>query len=328
MKKIDIPEVEKKRIVKLREAGKNWSEIKEKTGIPRHACKRYYLEWQQETLAADKVNIRRTVAAEYFKEHIELQVGFAGQLVELLNISRLYVPDVDSKERLAPLWNTDRWLEKTEEGGILPVVYSKEEGEEITPRVRGIRQQNHLVYESLKEHTRGKIRWEAFDEWQTGWDGCLDALRQLRSDIRLKINEKMESEGTGDSFTRLLGEQIKPKFEGEFMKVIWRSLVDRNIGQISGGNDDIEISKRLASYLIGENTEEPVIPSSLLSVLKSVVMDIITSLVKDSSSIKLIRRLDQGLKKMSKAYLVFEEKLNPMVLRPLLLSTRCRLCPV
>lgn len=328
MKKIEIPDKEKKRIIKLREAGKNWSEIQEQTGIPRHACKRYYLEWQRETLGDDKVTIRRTVAAEYFKEHIELQVDFAGQLVELLNISRSSVPEIDSRERLAPLWNTNRWLKKTEEGGILPVVYGKEEGKEITPKLRGIRQQNHLVLESLKEHTTEQIRWEAYDDWHTGWDGCLEALHQLRSDIRRKLNERMETEGTGDSFTRLLGEQVKPEIEEEFMKVIWRSFVDRNLGQISGESDDIDISRRFANYLIGENTGEPVIPSGRLVVIKSVVMDIVTSLVKDSGSIKLIRQLNQGLENISKAYLELEEKLNPMVLRSLLLSTRCRLCPV
>lgn len=267
------------------------------------------------------------VAAEYLKEHIELQVNFAGQQVELLHISRLSVPEVDSREHLARLWNTDRWLKKTEVD-IHPVVYGKKEGEEITPKLRGIRQQNHLLFESLKEHTRGKIRWEAFDEWQTGWDDCLDALRQLRSDIRLKINEKMESEGTSGSLASFFGEQAKPRMEEEMVRLVWRSLVDRYFGQISGGFDNIEISRRFAGYLTGDDTGEPVIPADYPGMVKSAVMDIVTSLVKDSGSIKLIRQLNQGLENISKAYLELEEKLNPMVLRPLLLSTRCRLCPV
>ncbi len=327
MKKIEISDKKKKRIIMLREAGKNWSEIHEQTGIPRHACKRYYLEWQQETLAADKVAIRRTVAAEYLKEHIELQADFYGQLLELLNILRSSVPEVDSGEHLAPLWNTDRWRRNAEEGGILPVVYGKEEGEEITPKLRGIQHQNRLVFEALKEHTRGKIRWEALDEWQTGWDNCLKALRELRSDIRLRINEKMASQGTTGSLASFFGEQAKPQIEEKIIGVIWRSLVDRNFNRISGGSDALEISRRFAGYLVGENTGEPEIPADL-DVIKSAVMDILGPLVKDTKSIERIKRLDQGLKKMSTVYLELEEKLDPMELRPLLLSTRCRLCPV
>jgi hypothetical protein len=328
MRKIEIPDKEKKRIIKLREAGKNWTEINEQTGIPRHACKRYYLEWQQETLAADKVAIRRTVAAEYLKEHIELQVDFTGRLLELLNISRSSVPEVDSRKHLALLWNNDRWRKNAEEGGIHPVDYSKGEGEEITPKLRGIQHQNRLVFEALKEHTRGQIRWEALDEWQTSWDGCVDALNQIRGDIRLRINEKMASQGTTGSLASFFGEQAKPQIEEEIIGVIWRSLVDRNFNQIPGGSDALKISKRFAGYLVGENAGEPEIPLDLPDVIKSAVMDILGPLVKDTKSIERIKRLDQGLKKMAMAYLELEEKLDPMELRPLLLSTRCRLCPV
>lgn len=329
-KRIEITEEQGERITKLREAGYNWSTIGKETGIPRHACKRFYLEWQQKRLGAEREKIRREAALEFFKEHMEDQVRMGERLEGLLNISRLPVPAGDAEEYLALLWNLDLRVEATE--GIQPKVYSKETEDLYVSRK--VKQQNRLIFRSLRDHTKEKLRWEALEEWQAGWDGCRDALQRLKDEATIRRKEYLDSPKTGEKYEsfRAIAEYVwnksEEKIQNQFAGILWTILKDSYASMDLISVEDIEAAQSLTDILIGNSSEKMSLPEHYRNMIELPGMMFVESMITDIIGSDSMRQLAECLNKMAEAHRELAEKLNPMVIRPLILGTRCALCPV
>jgi len=324
-KRIELNGKQKRDIVKYREAGKNWTEIWKATGVPRHACKRYYLEWQQESRAADKTALRQNLVAEYYREHIELLIAFGERLEKRIDIAGLPVPAVDSGEYLAPLWT--QGFPETPAEGIQPLAYSKEPKQPSIDRKTYLN--NRLIFRSLQDHTRSKVRWEALEGWKAGWDGCRDTVQRLRHDIDRTQQEKLDA-GTPreGALIEFVWSQAKDQVKDQVIDVLWKILRDSRLPADYLPAREAQTAKDLAGILAGGGSREIMLPPRYSDVVEPPVVLILQEVMGDIAGSEGVKRLAGHLDEMAAAYRETGEKLNALLLRPILLSTRCDLCPV
>lgn len=324
-KRVELTDKQKRDIVKHREAGKNWTEIWKATGVPRHACKRYYLEWQHESRAADKTALRQNLVSEYYKEHIELVVAFGERLERRIDIAGLPVPAIDSEEYLAPLWTES--FQVTAAEGIQPLVYSREPRYPSTDRKTYLN--NRLIFKALQDHTRGKIRWESLDEWKSAWDGCRDTVQQLRYEIDQTQQEKMDA-GTErqGALMEFIWSQAKEQIKDQIIDTLWGILKYSRLPADYLPAEDAQTAKDLASILVGDSSQEIRLPPRYREEVQPPAALIVEEVMGDISGSDSVKQLVGHLDGMVAAYGEIGEKLNSLLLRPILLSTRCDLCPV
>lgn len=317
------------RIIKLRERGLSWLAIEKETEkekrIPRRLAQRVYTDWQRKTLSAEKKAIRQKATLEYFKEHVELIVAMGEQLNVLLNIWRLPVPLVDSEEYLAALWDRDLLLRTTE--GIQPKVYGKE-GTPLSDN-RAVKQRNILIFRSLRDHTRETIHWEALEEWGAGWNGCREALKGISKELSTRY-QKMIDKGDADlsKLIKPIWEEVKSDMADDVVMILWRLFVDSQ-SEADFITPMVALNARsLVDYLTGKGKPDIELPPRYESMLKSHSSEVMTDELKLVAGSVNIGHLFVCLQKMVGAYQELKEKLDPAVLRPLILGTRCVLCPV
>lgn len=318
------------RIIRLRQAGRSYLRIEDEAGVPRRVAQRIYQEWEQSAQAAERRKIRRELQLKDLEEHRELLTWFSDQMVGLLDISRLPVPVVDAEEYLSPLWRTNRWAVNTE--GIQTHAYPRDkdkEEKETQSKRKQIQRQNEVLFESLRAHTREKVCWESLDKWKAGWDACGDALHELRNEIdtrqKANINENPKLVG---ALLRLMWQQGRETIKDDFVRILWQVLIDSGTGTDSTASESIQESKRLADGLTGRVFQKTKLSQHYRDMLKSETVNIVEDLLAQLSGSAHIGRVANSLQRMAEVHRELAQNLNPLVLRPLILSTRCRICPV
>jgi hypothetical protein len=91
---------------------------------------------------------------------------------------------------------------------------------------------------------------------------------------------------------------------------------------------NIQEAQGLTSILTRSASEKIELPPRYENMLESPMAVFAEGLLSDISGSDSMRQLHECLGKMVEAYRELEGKLNPMVLRPMILGTRCGLCPV
>lgn len=328
MKRKEITKDQLDQIIKLRERSVSWVKIQDATNVPRRVGQRCYEEWQQKQLWEQLSNVRHNIAEEDLREHRRLQVGLSDQLVSLMEISNIERPplssfSVSSEERLAVIWRTNRWVEEGGEGILVLTNTSISELEK-----RQIERKNHLLFQSLKTHTRGKVRWRALDEWKSNWDSCKLDLEELEKDIRLGVRETLTSLEDLKIINDKAGsvEVIDKIVEGLY-RLMRQSLLAGLPGfsmDTSSGAQRAKVTGGPASHHNIKDLQIPVTDSKSLKLL----CRILNATIEELYSGDRVGQIQNSLTKARKAALELEESLNPLVLNPLILVTRCDLCPV
>jgi len=173
MRKKYVSDEELYQIIKLHQSGASWLMIQNRSGVPRRSAKKAYEDWMRnqsiEELKAARVNI----AAEEFREHVDLLIKLAESVVDGMKVPETNKVTINADESLYSLWekkyrelknyNPDKTIEKREKQRIL--------------------RDYRMLLKSLQYHTREKVRWEVLDEWKQAWNNAVDYSKELRLEI-------------------------------------------------------------------------------------------------------------------------------------------------
>jgi len=319
MRRQYVSEEDRDTVVRLRKSGAGWLKIESVTGIPRRTAKRIFEEWQRDQVTEEIGAARRQVAAEVFNLHMRDLITLAHRLLTSLDTPQ-FIDRRDSPQVLESVFETDTRGHSHNESRFS--VRKKE--------IHEIRRQNRILFESLKEHTRDKVDWstldcwlEARDEWTKGMDNLKSTATGLVYNI---LNQETNRPGPSNrinSDKRLVNEMVNGIAE-----VAYRILTADKPRPVE---DYIQIRQGQNAWavLFGRDVSETeliVESKELADKVAEICKWSLTNLSKGKES-PTIRSVASSLFKMREARNELADKLDELRLTPLILRTRCEICP-
>jgi hypothetical protein len=317
MRRRYVSDAELTEVIKLKQAGASWLKIQKKTGIPRRSAKRAYEDWERTKSSEELKRARSDVAAEEFRRHLNDLASLARSLVDSLYTPQPMDEIGNADDLLERLWKTDIRKETT------PYPGEKEE--------RRMVRQNKMLFKSLEDHTREKVRWQALEEWKQVLTGYIQHCKVLRSkaletivNILNRQPELQRRIQAGSRDTDMLADMAKGVVEA-----LWRAI-------LTGGPDQDNVFIRTRS--LGERGTEVSFgreasrialtfgDGKLAEEVATVCQRAATHLCQGKDSL-LLQSIGEDIAGMQERARELEEMLDSLVLRPIILRTRCELCP-
>ena len=320
MKRQGLTLEELEKVIRLKKGGTSWLKIQHETGINRRTAKRAYEKWEQTKSTGELSKARQDVAAQAFSEHINNLIKLAGSLV-----GALCVP-----ERLRVLGNADEALDRFWITNILELERSST-SESVSHGREHVVWRNKMLFKSLQEHTRDKVRWQALEEWEEARNSAVKHSKELRLKatevIRNNLNnclglEKRIKTAIGDN-------DVIEKIADGVIENIWRGTLTGNreeIHVVKGASVTREGQVWLTFYESDSETRFYLNDVELAKEVLSMCRQVVTNLREGTES-DLVRKLADEVSQMQARTKELEEGLDELLLRPMILLTRCDLCP-
>lgn len=318
MRRRDLSHEELAKVIRLRHENANWLKIQRETGIPRRIAQRAYEQYERSQAREELKTARKEVAVEEFRTHLGLLTRFAESIVLTTCIPSSPNETRHAKDVLGMLWQRDR-LHEVE---FIPAIDPTERGK------RRAFHQNQMLFESLKAHTHGKVRWQALDEWEKAWDTCKEDLAKFREigheivlnilDQKPKLIDKIvEGSGKKNAMERMV--------DG-VLYVVWLCIVAGKteegfplVQAMPRGDGGAEVTfgeRHLTELLIFAEVD-------LAEEVATVCKWAARNLYEGNTTLEVSKQINIMQEKIKE----LEEMLDPLRLRPLILGTRCDLCP-
>jgi hypothetical protein len=315
MKKRELSPVELKKVVELRQLGAKWTEIERDTKIDRRASKRAYEEWEKDKKVKEQEAARFRVAAEAFHEHLNDLIRLAESLVNTIQIPEMLRGLDSADEALDRLW-----MRKIQgEYELFP--NSSDKNERIVRR-------NKMLFKSLQEHTREKVRWESLEEWKRARNIAVEYSKKLQLQATEVIAGFLSNQlGLKERLINAFGGSNAPeKISDGVRETIWRGILTGEPDQmhvIEGAN---KWKVWLEFYKADVYTKLDLPDLELAKEVLRICHETVTSLREETKS-HLVLGLTDQVPKMRERTAELEESLDALILRPIILRTRCDLCP-
>ena len=326
MRRRDVSPEELARIIMLRQSDTSWLQIQRDTGVSRRIAKRAYEEWGRSQSREELKAARKDVAAEEFRNHLVTLIKLAQLLVRTLD--KLPLPSlnpVSAQEILRNLLQEDIAGEYG--------VYGRPEvvrGAETYPPETCLRQ-NQILLEALQSHTHEKIDWQILKQWKDTWDDCTRTQGQLRQETtKILLNIFNQKPGLIERIVEGSGrerEDVVKRMVDGVLYATWQKILAGKLDQslvvetISVGHARVEVvfgENHLSKGLyFSENDLAKQVEETGLWVGKNLGIDRKEDMIKLVNDVRKMRGIVDDLTR----------KLNPLMLRPLILNTRCDLCP-
>ena len=320
MKRGELAPEELDRVIKLKKLGTSWLRIQHETGINRRTAKRAYEKWEHRQSPEVLREARKEVLAVEFRHHIEdlksLAISFA------INSSVPSSPDMTNAEQFfSELWRQD--------------ILQRFSYADQPPRVKwdsqfGLRE-NELLFQSLQDHIRGEEgRWSALERWKEARNNSAKILDKLRKESQVLVTNflKLERE---TNLLQIIKEKSRERNPVEQMakailNAIWEDIREDKLGQNlvetvsgSGGSQSMVRVRYETFFLFDDNM-------ALAQNLTRTCNSVINNLEKGEKS-DMVKSLQDEVRTMKRASEELREMLNPVKLTPMILRTRCSLCP-
>lgn len=332
MKKRELSEDELNRVKNLRQSGTSWPKIENDTGIPRRAAKRAYDNWLRNQPMQEVKEARKEVAAEEFRKHMNSLIKQAVSLINYLGVPPSADLVTSSDHTFASFFEQDilHGLEPPDLPEINEVSLGLSAIVESYERPRIIRQ-NHLLFESLQEHTREKVRWDAFDEWKQSQDNCAKIVADLREESHKTVENyiKQETELPYKIRDKSGEKDAVGLMEQAALNALWQGIVDEAtdkgwplIEVVSRGNGTAQI----AFVNFGKQTVLTLTEKDL-AIKVAKICNQTTTILRRGQKAEMVQELAKEIRRMRRLTTELAERLDPLLLRPLILRTRCDLCP-
>lgn len=316
MQKVAVSHEQIEKIVRLRKNGGKWLQIAKEMNLGRAIIKREYEEWENNQSLGDLKEARRDVAAEAFREHVNLLIQVAGMLTKRKRVPTVSDSELTANEFRDQIWGTDSLRQKSG--------YS-----EFNLR------QNNMLFESLKTHTKDIVQWKDWDEWWKEWNGCIGYIDSLRKEALKMIDSFLTREESAyPSLTANIKKHAQPEPPLEQMagaiilELLWRlerneSELIRSVTKVhSHGNERQLLLASASRYVLKFRDSDMVLAKAADRACNSVAKELFK--IRQKDSIEPLRESTIKIRKLSER---FEELLDPLMLRPMILRTRCELCP-
>ncbi|MBA7659633.1 hypothetical protein ES703_67618 [subsurface metagenome] len=314
MRRRDVSPEELARIIRLRQGDTSWLQIQRDTGVSRRIAKRAYEEWGRSQAREELKTARKEVAAEEFRIHLNLMTEFEEDIIRTVCIQSMADDKRKAKDVLDVVWQRDR----LHEVDFIPAIDPTEKGR------RRVRHQNQMLFESLQAHTYGEVRWQALDEWEQAWDMNREALIKLgeeANELPNILGPRLTDRIVEGSRTK---DPLKLMIEG-VLHVVWKDGIlakpDQGFPVVEalqrGEFTDVTFGKRrlnLGLTFTKADLAEEVAKAGKRSA---------ANLCKGETALAIAEQVNV----MEERIKELEEMLDPLRLRPLILSTQCKLCP-
>ncbi len=321
MKKRELSPIELKKVVELRQLGAKWTEIEQETRVERRAAKRAYEDWERDKKMKEQEAVRFRVAAEAFHEHLNDLTRLAESLVSALHVPEMLRGLDNADEALGRLWmrNIQGELEPS-----LTSLPTSDERERVAWR-------NKMLFESLKQHSREKVRWQALEDWIQAWNKALEYAKELRMETTEVIGDILNNQpGLNERIKAVIGgNDVTEKISDGLSEAIWRGILTGKPGQmhvLQGGSVITEWHVWLEFYEGDSDTKLDLNDLELAKEVLSMCRRAVTNLREGTKS-DLVQRLTDEVSQIQDRTRELGESLDGLILRPMILRTRCDLCP-
>ncbi len=330
MRKRAISDEELSAIINLVERGASWLKIERDTDIPRAVAKRAYDKWEQNRSLEELKKVRFNIAGEEFRDHLKQLARIAESLPDFLHIPASPYETQRSEELL------DKWLQSfiLEDSQDLTPEITTDIPSETAPdreerRKKRVLRDNKLLFKCLQAHTVKSVRWKRLEEWKQEWDRCVPDLVEMRKEAGELLNNILSQKAEiAKRIVQESGEKdAREKLLKAVLDAVWRSIESDDmdeapnfirIGSYGGGYTPVIVGKSrpytVFSFKDGGLAKE---------VLK-ICRQAITILSKGDTCIRVRLEVVTMRYKITE----LEGELSPLKLKPVLLKTRCELCPV
>ncbi|MBA7572016.1 hypothetical protein ES708_13790 [subsurface metagenome] len=200
--------------------------------------------------------------------------------------------------------------------------------EVLTPLWGKDRQATHhskLLFASLHQHTGEGGWWVAFKEWQESWNTCKRAREEIRGEayemVRNLINQKAGLKEEVEKRSSK-GRDVIGRIADDVLWTVWWAGTERPVEEVKfqiEGNRVIVETGRQTFYEFGERLSEVSLGPDMLEVCELLFETLYQSFIGKGIS----EMLDTMRGKIDK----IGDSLDPSILRPQILRTRCELCP-
>jgi len=190
-----------------------------------------------------------------------------------------------------------------------------------TAAVLGMDRRHKMLLRSLQEHTRGKVRWQGLDEWEHAWGNCLRGLGELRKEaLNLDnglLNRIKEDSGEKDPSV---------KITHAVLETIWQRVLqdkldpERPVVHAVPYNQQVTVLKPI-------EFSDYYILSFIDKKLPFQAEEATNQAAKNLLKGDLVKQLAAEVRTMRKVIEEVDDALDPFILRPQILRTRCELCP-
>ena len=325
MQKVNLTDDQLNKVSSMVRAGDSWSKIQWETGISRYVAKREYKEWEAKQSAGKLSEARMVVAAEAYREHVNSMIALAEALT-----NHLRLPAVNDSAI-----NADKFLDQLWKRNIISTVASPGvSGNSVRSDPLRNRRQNQMLLKALVAHTGDKVSWQSLDKWKASWNECVSNESKLRKEAVEMVSNYLEEE-----------ESLMPKLTENINKCSVYSLplermADAIIKQMPWWLEKEENGKAAyratrirsvgdATYVTLSDSKDDILKFNQANLAK--VANHICNKVANELFIKhqnkAVASLRTEIQTMKEVKEEFEEILDPLVIRPTILRTRCDLCP-
>ena len=318
------------RIIRLREANASWLAIGKQVGVDRRTAQKAYEDWKKSQTQEELLGVRKEIAAEDFRDHRDCIITLASYLIDKLGLPDAPI-ETNSEQFLSILLREDilrhlgnRWTNypRLKLGHNMKRIEMK--------RIKSNIQENKQILKCLEVHTK-ELRWEAFDEWKLARDNCIKLLLELREKgletIRNLIQQsRFRLDGLNE------GCREKNPIEGmveTVVQAIWLWILRGEPGEfplIEAVPVEVEQIRRVA-LKVGGRTFLTFTENSLAKKVAEVCNQVVINLCK-GEEVHTVPELHNQISIMRRANEELGEMLHPLKLKPIILRTKCDLCPV
>jgi hypothetical protein len=321
MRRRNLSDEELTHVINLKRAGASWVKIQRETKINRRTAKRAYEKWEHSQSLQELKDARKEVAAVEFRYHIESLKSLGIFLA--INSSVPSSPNmINAGQFFSQLWQQDL---------LQRFSYTDQ-----PPRLKKCDSQfsmreNELLFQSLQDHIRGEEgRWNALEQWKEARDNSTKVLDKLRKESRVVVTNflKLERE---TNLLQMIKEKSHERNPAERMaqavlNAIWRDILEDKMGQnlvqmmLEGSQCMVRVGYE-TFFLFNATTDTP-----LAQKITHICNLAVNNLEKGEKS-DMGKSLQNEVRIMKKASEELREMLNPVKLTPMILRTRCDLCP-
>jgi uncharacterized protein YggU (UPF0235/DUF167 family) len=328
MKKILLSNSQLEQVLNLREKGLSWIKIEKATGIARRIAKREYDEWSAKQSQRQLVDARKEVVAQEYRMHLDLISRMANFLLD-----SLVIPDP-----LTDLRRADEVMSQF----LAKDFYQDQSSFELRlgdqQRLKRVIRMNELLFKSLHDHTKRWVPWQVLNIWKEARNSCVKDIMKMRKEI-------------SEVFTNILRQksELKEKIDKVYSEssviedIIRGLLINIWLSGVIGINSQVITMKGASLITRGTawvifhekapsetnvifDREAPSDNKLLAKEMTGVSRWAIENLLKVKS--ELVQNAKREVHVMQGTTSKLEEVLNPLVLRPMILNTKCDICPI
>ena len=328
MRRRDLSEEELTQVINLKRAGTSWVKIQYQTGINRRTVKRAYDKWERSQSMQELKEARKEVAAAEFRGHMNSLITLAVSLVTNLSVPHLpAMMEKNAEQFFSWLWEQhllQRWVaipvETKEAYGPIPGARV------VDPQLN--RRENELLFQSLKVHTREKVRWKALDEWKEARDNCVKVLGRLRKEtsevVRNFLNQERQMNLLKVKQASREDDPVKRMVEA-MLTAMWQSILRDELDQecpLFETVQDIYVISSGQTVLSFNDSADKSLAEKVAH-----ICNLTANNLRNGVESHMVKSLQNEVRVMKKATEELREMLHPIKLTPVILRTRCDLCP-